>query len=370
MFCLHNSHAKSGCKFIKIEGKGLHLCYKVNIHRFHNNSARSANLSSNAIYNLRVEPHEQGMRLDKFLVLNIPELSRSRLQELIEEEFVRERNIPLKIPSFKVKKGQLIEVRIPPLEEAIPLPQEIPLDIIYEDEDLIVINKPAGMVVHPSPGHSAGTLVNALLSHCGESLSGINGVKRPGIVHRLDKETSGLLVAAKNDRAHRHLSYQLSTHQMRRVYYALVWGMLLPKEGTIEGAIGRDRHHRQRMALCVGGKPALTHYKALKFFGREASFIECRLETGRTHQIRVHLTAKGHPLIGDGVYGKLPKAIPLLLKEFLSKKWLPGRQALHAKELSFLHPSTHEQLLFSAPLPEDMRNLIDMLNYQTQTTLG
>ncbi|MBY0500911.1 MAG: RluA family pseudouridine synthase [Alphaproteobacteria bacterium] len=310
------------------------------------------------------------MRLDKFLVLNIPEISRSRLQELIEGEFVRAGTVFLKLPSFKVKEGQLIEVKIPPLEEAIPLPQWIPLDILYEDEDLIVVNKPAGMVVHPAPGHSEGTLVNALLSHCGESLSGINGVKRPGIVHRLDKETSGLLVAAKNDRAHRHLSYQLSTHQMRRVYNALVWGMLLPQEGIIEGAIGRDRYHRQRMALCKGGKPALTHYKITKFFGRIASLVECRLETGRTHQIRVHLTAKGHSLIGDGVYGKIPKSIPLVLKEFLLKKWLPGRQALHAKELSFFHPSTHKQLLFSATLPEDMRNLIDVLNYQTQTTVG
>jgi 23S rRNA pseudouridine1911/1915/1917 synthase len=225
-----------------------------------------------------------------------------------------------------------------------------------------VIDKPAGMVVHPAPGHAEGTLVNALLNHCGESLSGINGVKRPGIVHRLDKETSGLLVAAKNDKAHHALSHQLATREMGRVYWALVWGRLLPLEGSIEGAIGRDPRHRQRMAMREGGKFARTHYKVLKFFGTFASLVECRLETGRTHQIRVHLTAKGHPLLGDPLYKKQSLHVPEDLKTYLKEKWPQDRQALHAKELSFIHPSTGEKLNFSSELPEDMRNLIPVLD--------
>ena len=309
-----------------------------------------------------VESRDQGMRLDKFLTTRIQDLSRTRLQELIEEGFVKVNQAHLKEASFKVREEQVVEVTIPPLVEAYPSPQNIPLDILYEDNDVIVINKPAGMVVHPAPGNLEGTLVNALLSHCGESLSGINGVKRPGIVHRLDKQTSGLLVAAKNDKAHHSLSHQLSTREMGRVYEALVWGMLIPREGTIEGAVGRDPRHRQRMAIRQGGKFAMTHYKVLKFFGKVASLVECRLETGRTHQIRVHLMAKGHSLLGDNVYGKPPKSLPSSLKTYLYEKWTPGRQALHAKELSFIHPTTHEKLHFSIVLPEDMRNLIDVLN--------
>lgn len=309
-----------------------------------------------------VESEAQGMRLDKFLATQIQDFSRTRLQELIEDGFVKVNQASFKEASFKVREGQVIEVTIPPLVEAYPLPQNIHLDVLYEDNDVIVINKPAGMVVHPAPGNSEGTLVNALLHHCGESLSGINGVKRPGIVHRLDKETSGLLVAAKNDKAHHSLAYQLSTREMGRVYEALAWGMLIPREGSIEGAIGRDSHHRQRMAIRQGGKFARTHYKVLKFFGRMASFVECRLETGRTHQIRVHLMSKGHSLVGDALYGKPPQSLPAILKTYLKEKWVPGRQALHAKELSFMHPTTHKKLHFSADLPEDMRNLIVMLN--------
>jgi len=309
-----------------------------------------------------VENQEHGLRLDKFLSAKIHDLSRSRLQELIGAGFVKVNGTSVKESSSKTKDGQIIEVTIPPLVEAYPSPQNIPLDIFYEDRDVIVINKPVGMVVHPAPGNPEGTLVNALLSHCGESLSGINGVKRPGIVHRLDKDTSGLLVAAKNDKAHHGLAHQLATHEMGRVYQALVWGMLIPAEGTIEGAIGRDPRHRQRMAVREGGKFARTHYKVLQRFGRVASLVECRLETGRTHQIRVHLTAKGHPLIGDSLYGKEPKTSPNVLKTYLKENWVPARQALHAKELLFVHPTTHEKLHFSADLPEDMRNLIDVLN--------
>ncbi|OJW52536.1 MAG: hypothetical protein BGO67_06255 [Alphaproteobacteria bacterium 41-28] len=309
----------------------------------------------------RVEKEDHGVRLDKFLATKIQDISRSRLQELIEQGFVRvdQKNSGA---SSKVKEGQLIDVTIPPLIDAHPLPQNIPLDILYEDDDVVVVNKPAGMVVHPAPGNPEGTLVNALLSHCGDSLSGINGVKRPGIVHRLDKETSGLLVAAKNDKAHHHLAHQLATHEMGRRYFAVVWGMLTPLEGTIEGNIGRDPRHRQRMAVRQTGKFARTHCKVLKLFGRVASFVECRLETGRTHQIRVHLAAKGHSLIGDALYGKPPKAMPSILQTHLKEKWPKNRHALHAKELLFVHPTTHEKLHFSTELPEDIRSLIDVLD--------
>ncbi len=308
-----------------------------------------------------VEQQDHGMRLDKFLTTKIQDISRSRLQELIEGGFI---NVDQKKSqaSFKVKKNQQIVVTIPPLVEAIPAPQNIPLDILYEDQDVVVINKPAGMVVHPAPGHPGGTLVNALLSHCGKSLSGINGVKRPGIVHRLDKETSGLLVTAKNDKAHHNLAHQLATREMGRRYYAVVWGMLTPIEGTIEGEIGRDPHHRQRMAIRQGGRFARTHYKVLQIYGRIASLVECRLDTGRTHQIRVHLAAKDHSLIGDALYEKSPKAIPSILKTYLKEKWPKDRHALHAKELSFIHPTTHENLHFSTDLPEDIRNLINVLS--------
>ena len=319
-------------------------------------------LMSSSSHIFTVENQDHGARLDKFLASKAQDVSRSRLQELIGDGFVTVNLATVRDVSFKVKEGQEIEVMIPPLIEAYPSPQDIPLDIIYEDNDVVVIHKPAGMVVHPAPGNLEGTLVNALLSHCGESLSGINGVKRPGIVHRLDKDTSGLLVAAKNDKAHHSLAHQLETREMGRVYHALVWGMFIPSEGTIESAIGRDSRHRQRMGVREGGKFARTHYKVLKRFGRVASLVECRLETGRTHQIRVHLTSKGHPLIGDKLYGKPPQSIPILLKDYLKEKWDPGRQALHAKELAFIHPTTHEKLHFAIDLPEDMRNLIDVLN--------
>lgn len=308
-----------------------------------------------------VDPTDQGMRLDKCLALKIPDLSRTRLSELIEGNYVLVDQKPVEAPAFKVKAGQEIEVTIPPLVEAYPTPQNILLDIVYEDDDLIVINKAAGMVVHPAPGNPDGTLVNALLSHCGTSLSGINGVKRPGIVHRLDKETSGLLVAAKNDKAHHSLAHQLATREMGRCYIALVWGMMLPRVGTIEGAIGRDPRHRQRMAIREGGKFARTHYNVQNFFGTIASLVECRLDTGRTHQIRVHLTAKGFSLIGDPLYGKEPRSLPTVLKTYITEQWPSSRQALHAKELTFIHPTTYEKLHFSTDLPEDMLNLIHVL---------
>ncbi|KAB2833750.1 MAG: RluA family pseudouridine synthase [Caedimonadaceae bacterium] len=302
------------------------------------------------------------MRLDKYLAEKSSDLSRTRIKDLIQAGLVFINGQVTSDVALRVKEGQVIQITIPPLIDPTPVPQNIPLDILYEDDDLIVINKPAGLVVHPAPGNPEGTLVNALLGHCGESLSGINGVRRPGIVHRLDKETSGLMVAAKNDRAHQFLANQLATREMSRVYHAIVWGVLSPLEGAIEGSIGRDPHHRQRMALREKGKFALTHYKTLKIFDRVASLVECRLDTGRTHQIRVHLASKGHSLLGDPLYGKRPRALPALLKDILDAQWPKKRQALHAKELSFIHPTTQEKLTFSTDLPQDIRNLLDVLN--------
>lgn len=313
------------------------------------------------IHHLRVEAESSGIRLDKYLSQKISDLSRSRIQALIESGLVSVNQIATHDCSCKTQINQEIEVKIPEAIEPLPTPQKIPLDILFEDDDLIVINKPAGMVVHPAPGHSEGTLVNALLSHCGESLSGIGGVKRPGIVHRLDKETSGLLVAAKHDKAHHHLAHQLSTKEMGRQYVAIVWGMISPNEGTIDGAIARDPRHRQRMTIRSNGKPARTHYRVLRHFGRLATLVECKLETGRTHQIRVHLSKNGHPLVGDPLYGRPPKAIPAPLKEYLKNEWPPHRQALHAQLLSLIHPTKHEKLQFTVELPGDMIDLINVI---------
>ncbi|MBL8676099.1 MAG: RluA family pseudouridine synthase [Alphaproteobacteria bacterium] len=312
-------------------------------------------------FTYRVEKDAQFLRLDKFLAEKSFNLSRTRIKDLIQKGFVLINDQVTSDVALKVKEGQVIQIIIPPLIDSIPAPENIPLDILYEDDDLIVINKSAGLVVHPAPGNPKGTLVNALLNHCRTSLSGINGVRRPGIVHRLDKETSGLMVAAKNDSAHQSLAHQLATREMSRIYQAIVWGVLRPLEGNIEGSIGRDPHRRQRMALHEKGKFARTHYKTLEIFGRIASLVECRLDTGRTHQIRVHMASKGHSLLGDPLYGKRPRAIPVLLKETLDIQWPKKRQALHAKELSFIHPTTQEKLTFSTNLPQDIRNLLDVL---------
>ncbi len=294
-----------------------------------------------------VDPENKGMRLDKFLSIRLP-FSRSRIAALIENGHV----LPSLAADTKVKPGQVFTVNIPEAIEATPRPQKIELNILYEDADLIVIDKPAGMVVHPGAGNFEGTLVNALLAHCGNSLSGIGGVKRPGIVHRIDKETSGILAIAKNDMAHQKLSEQFACHSIQRVYQAVVYGIPLP-QGKIEGNIGRSPRNRQKMAIVsTGGKPAVTHYKLIKkLYQERAALIECRLETGRTHQIRVHMTSIGHPLVGDKTYGNPPKGTPDILRQF-------PRQALHAAVLTFVHPRTGETLSFSTPLPEDMSCLV------------
>jgi len=304
---------------------------------------------------------EEGLRLDKVLAGQVPTLSRTRLQDLVTHGHVVVEGKAITDVAFRVREGQEITVAIPPVVDPVPLPRNIPLEIVYEDGDLIIINKPANMVTHPAPGHADDTLVNALLYHCGDSLSGINGVRRPGIVHRLDKETSGLLVVAKNDHTHQDLSEQLASREMKRVYQAVAWGMVSPKLDVIEGAIGRDSRIRQRMTITASGRFARTHCRVLKSFGRLATLVECRLDTGRTHQIRVHLTSQGHSLVGDVFYGKTPRGIPEALQAFLKNDWPFQRHALHAKELSFRHPTTGKDLHFSTELPMDVRMLLNVL---------
>lgn len=291
-----------------------------------------------------------GERLDRVLAAAWPDLSRSRLKQLIEAGAVFSGGAKLGDPAMRVKRGQSVMAVIPPAVRAEPEGQAMALPIVYEDAHLIVIDKPAGLVVHPAAGNRDGTLVNALIAHCGDSLRGIGGELRPGIVHRIDKETTGLIVAAKTEQAHRSLGKQFAAHAIERVYKALVWGVPRSREGTIEGAIGRSPLNRQKMAvLRVGGKEARTHYKVTEVFGSKnaptASLIECRLETGRTHQIRVHMAHIGNPLIGDPVYGR-PRSIPGLTIGI-------KRQALHAAVLGFQHPASHKVLRFESVLPED-----------------
>lgn len=309
-----------------------------------------------------VTESEKNMRLDKFLSAKLPDLSRSRLQKLISEGFVECEEIVIADNSHKVKIGDSYQVIIPPAEEAEPKPQNIALNIVYEDDDIVVVNKSAGMTVHPAAGAYDGTLVNALLFHCKDNLSGIGGVKRPGIVHRIDKDTSGLLVAAKNDTAHRFLSEQFAEHSIERTYIAVVYGVPNPLSGRIEASIGRSKFDRKKMAIIeTGGKNAVTNYKTLKAFEKAVSVVQCNLETGRTHQIRVHLSSKGNALVGDKVYVKSKKSeilLPADLKNYVNN--FP-RQALHAKTLGFIHPRKKEFMQFDSQLPADMVELIEKL---------
>ena len=306
------------------------------------------------LHALTVDPAEAGGRLDKWLATVLPELSRSRLKGLIEEGCLEDQGGPVTDVSRKVKAGETFWLAVPPSAAADPLPEPLDLVVVYEDEHLIVIDKPAGMVVHPAPGNPSGTLVNGLLHHCAASLSGIGGVKRPGIVHRIDKDTSGLIVAAKTDAAHHGLAAQFADHSIDRAYRALCWGVPIPGKGVVEGNIGRSTADRKKMAVVAwGGKKALTRYKVEKAFGAIVAQIECRLATGRTHQIRVHMAHLGHPLVGDPVYGlkRPPKDAPAIAKS------LP-RQALHATQVTFLHPLTKTEMCYSSSVPEDMANLI------------
>jgi 23S rRNA pseudouridine1911/1915/1917 synthase len=316
-----------------------------------------------------IDAKNSGLRLDKTLAVALPELSRSRLQSLIENGHVTCNGKRTEDASAKVKTGQEYRIDIPEAAPSYLAPQKIDLDIVYEDDDLLVLNKQAGLTVHPGAGNPDMTLVNALLAHCGETLSGIGGVARPGLVHRIDKDTTGLLVVAKNDVAHVHLSEQLATRTLKRTYTALVWGTPKLKSGTITGNIGRSISNRQKMTVVkTGGKPAVTHYKVITSYQLPiASLVECNLETGRTHQIRVHMTHIGCPLVGDPVYGSstsqrlkagayknLPETSRQALLNFT-------RQALHAKALTLVHPRIGKSMDFECELPQDMQTLIKAL---------
>jgi 23S rRNA pseudouridine1911/1915/1917 synthase len=312
----------------------------------------------------RVGSDVAGERLDRFLAVALAGFSRSRLKNLVESGQVSLGGATVTDPAMRVKPGQVFILAVPPPETASPEPQAMELDIRFEDEHLLVLNKPAGLVVHPAPGNPDRTLVNALLAHCGESLAGIGGVKRPGIVHRLDKDTSGLMVVAKNDAAHRALARDFAAHVVTRAYQAVVWGVPQPRSGEISGRIGRNPRDRKKMAVVSArGKAAVTRYKVLKVFGAKAALVECRLATGRTHQIRVHMTAKGHPLIGDPTYGRQSQsrlaALPVTAQKAAAAL---GRQALHAYLLGFRHPANGEYLELRSNLPNDISNLIDSLD--------
>lgn len=319
-------------------------------------------MEENTVITPEVTASEAKTRLDKYLTQKLPDMSRAQIQRLIEDGNVICEDVIMADNAYKVHLGDSFIVTVPPPQEAEPTPEDIPLDIVYEDADLIVVNKPAGMTVHPAAGAYHGTLVNALLFHCRDNLSGIGGVKRPGIVHRIDRETSGLLVVAKNDAAHRCLSEQFAEHSIERTYYAVVYGVPSPLDGRIEGNIGRSKFDRKKMAVIEsGGKFAATNYKTLQAFGRAAALLQCNLETGRTHQIRVHLSTRGHALVGDKVYVKNKKsevALPSDLKNYVNN--FP-RQALHAKSLGFIHPHTRKLMQFDSELPADMAELVQKL---------
>lgn len=310
-------------------------------------------------------------RLDKALTVALEQnpdakglgLSRARVQQLLKGGHVLRDGEVITNAKHKAKHGEEYEVTIPAPVAADPQPEDIPLSIIYEDDDLLVIDKPAGLVVHPAAGHWEHTLVNALIFHCGDSLSGIGGVARPGIVHRLDKDTSGLMVVAKNNFTHQGLSAQFADRSLSRVYHAVVWGVPNPIADDIEGPIGRHPVSRQKMAVVRGGgKDALTHYKTLEAYSNYASLVECRLATGRTHQIRVHMQYRGHPLIGDPLYGRRKQpSLKELGAGIYSKVKAFNRQALHAGEIKFIHPRTEEQMVFKCPLPDDLAEMIGFL---------
>ena len=313
-------------------------------------------------------PDAGGVRIDRFLATALEDdaaldapLSRTRIKALIQSGALFEAGAPQLDPSATVRADIEYRLVLPPVRDATPQGQDIPLDILFEDAHLIVINKPAGLVVHPAPGQPDGTLVNALIAHCGTSLTGIGGVMRPGIVHRLDKDTSGVMLAAKSDRAHQRLTEMFAAHDLDRHYHALVWGTIAERDGRIEAPLGRSSRDRKKQAVVPNGRHAATNWAGMRQLPPFASLVECRLETGRTHQIRVHMAHMGHGVIGDPLYGRalrsgqMPDAVSrdclAALRDF-------GRQALHAASLGFDHPVTKEALSFETPMPDDMAGLI------------
>ncbi len=297
---------------------------------------------------LNVDEAADGVRIDKFLSDTLTEYSRSFIQKIIKDELVLANDKHVK-SNYKVAAGDVLNITVPECKTPEIDPENIPLDIIYEDDDIIVINKPKGMVVHPAAGHYSGTLVNALMYHCRDNLSGINGVLRPGIVHRIDMNTTGVIVACKNDYAHNFIAQQLSVHSITRKYYAIVHNQFNNTEGVVDAPIGRNPSDRKKMAVDKkNGKRAVTHYRVLEQFGK-FSYIECQLETGRTHQIRVHMASIGHPLLGDDVYGSGKSPFNIT------------GQALHARVLGFVHPRTGKYMEFEAPLPDYFQKILNDL---------
>jgi 23S rRNA pseudouridine1911/1915/1917 synthase len=313
-------------------------------------------------YTVTVAPDKAGSRLDRLLAEALPGVSRTRLKTLIEDGRIEACGGGAVVdPARRVRAGEMFVVAVPAPQPKAPQPQPIPLAIVYEDAHLIVVDKPAGLVVHAGAGNPDGTLVNALLAHCPEGLSNIGAPLRPGIVHRLDKDTSGLLVVAKTDAAHLALARQFAEHSVERAYRALVWGNPSPPAGRITAVIGRSRRDRTRMAVVSrGGKAAVTEYRTLRTYGSIASLVECRPATGRTHQIRVHMASIGHPIIGDRVYGGRRARYAADADQLLPLTGFP-RQALHAFLIGFQHPETMDGLYFSSPLPNDYKKLIDFL---------
>lgn len=325
-----------------------------------------------ASFTTTAAPEARGQRLDRFLADAIGTLSRSRVKALIEQGQARRDGKVLSEPSEPVRPGAIYELALPPPAPATPQPQSIPFPILYEDADVIVLDKPAGLVVHPAPGNEDGTLVNALLAHCGDQFTGIGDERRPGIVHRLDKDTSGIMVVAKTQLASSALTAAFAARDLDRAYLALVWGLPSPLEGDIEGDIGRDKRDRKRMAVVTrNGKPALTRYRMLRAWGTSVSLLECRLATGRTHQIRVHLASRGHPVVGDPLYLRRVPAAARSLPEPIRHRLLDfPRQALHAARLGFVHPRTGKPLQFSTEVPADMAEILSSLDRDLRVAQG